>query len=148
MILFLILISLAALLQSTIINLNLCLMTVIAVAFLRKDGTDLYIAFFGGLILGLLSGVNIGFYPIIFLLSAKIVHLYKQLPISGNVFFTIPVTLILLLMLLLAQQIILRQTPNYFNIPLETIIFFLIFFLAQFFENRFAQPTDIRLRLK
>lgn len=148
MLIYLVLVIFAALLQTTVVSLNLCLVTLIAVAFIRRDGLDLYVGFIGGLILGLLSGVNVGFYPIIFLIILEAIYFYKKLPISGNAFFSLPAIIGSLLFLDLSQQIILNQSPNFYSLPIETLLFLLIFFLVQFFEDRVNQAYDTRLRLK
>lgn len=148
MIFYLLLIAFAALIQTTLTGINLCLLIVLSAALLRRDAVPLYIGFIGGLWLGLLSSANIGFYPLLFLAVTQLARLFRLLPISTHALFIFPLVVVISMLSKFATGIFLGQTINWSNLPIQVVIFYLIYYFAAFFEDRFFGRTDLRLKLR
>src|SRR3989344_8958700 len=80
----LLLITLFAFLQSAFLPVNMVLVLLVSRSLIVEDRDNLYLAFFGGLILSFLTPVNLGFHPLIFILIVKLAGLLKNLPIAIN----------------------------------------------------------------
>jgi len=148
MIFYLVLIAVAALIQTTLTGVNLCLLIVLVAALLRRDSTALYISFIGGLWLGILSSTNLGFYPLLFLLVTQITRLFRVLPISTHVLFMFPLVVVITVVAKLAGGAFIQQSINWTNLPIQVVAFYLIYYFAVFFEDRFFGRTDLRLKLR
>lgn len=83
-----------ALLESTIIPLNLTLVAVILWASLRPVQPGLTVAFFSGLILDFLTGKTLGFSSLLALIAVLPVYFYKNRFQADRLGFLIPYTLI------------------------------------------------------
>jgi cell shape-determining protein MreD len=148
MIFYLVLTVIAALLQTTLTNLNLVLLVVVATSVLRKDTSSLIISFVAGLILGFFSGHNLGFYSILFLLISQLCRFYRMLPISSHPLFLLPVVVVAIVIEKFASSIFLQQTINWYDLPVQLLLFYLIFGLSAFYEDRFSTRSDLRLKLR
>lgn len=148
MIIYLLIIFTFAVIQTTITPINFCLFAIIAIALLNTDQSSLFIAFFGGLILGLLTGTNLGFYCLLFILIAELVRLSKSSPVFGNNFFLIPLVLACLLIFKLTQQLLLKQSFDPLSLLSETFAFFVVYYLFKFFEDRFITHPDLKLKIR
>lgn len=145
--LFILLLTLAAFIQTAFLPINLCLVLLIARSLVTVERTNLYAAFISGIILGLLSGANLGFRPLIFLIIVEIAQIFKKLPISTTLFL-IPLSFGLIFIANLLESLLFGQHINVQSMVLEMIVLPLAYLLIRFWEERFVVKPGIKLRFK
>lgn len=137
-----------AFIQTSFLDINLCLMLIIARSFVVDRPSSYIVAFGGGLILGLLSGQNLGYFASIFLVTTKLIQIFKRLPISSNFLTVIPVAAVILLVFEGFEALVFRQTFNPLKTILESITILPIYALVRFWEERFIVKHEIKLKIK
>lgn len=146
--LFFLIFILVAFIQTSFLDINLCLMLIIARSFVVDRPSNYIVAFGGGLILGLLSGQNLGYFASIFLVTTKLIQIFKRLPISSNFLTVIPVATVILLVFEGFEALVFRQTFNPLKTILESIMILPIYALVRFWEERFIVKHEIKLKIK
>lgn len=134
--------------QTSFLPLNLCLVILICKDFLTEKSTNYFYAFFGGIFLGLMTSVNLGFWPLIFIVLAKIIQQIKLAPVSSKFFIIVPTSFLLILLVAFSEQIFLNQSLNLSKVAVETLLIIPIFFVLKIWEERFILRPDIRLKIK
>jgi hypothetical protein len=145
---FIIFLILAALIQSSFLSINLCLVILICRSLIVDEPLNYWAGFFIGIFLGLLQGQNIGFWPLIFLLMIKIASVLKSLPFSSNIFTVLPISLVLLSLTTGIENIFLHQMIDFKKVIIETLISFPIYLIFRFWEERFVVKNDIKLKIR
>lgn len=146
--LFTFLLILSGFIQTSFLNINLVLILLILRNLIRVEVVNYYIAFFGGLLLGILGGVNIGFWPLIFVLIVKITNLIAKLPVSSANFIFLPYTILILFMVGLLEQQFLKQQLDLQKIVTEIMITPFIYIFLKLWEERFVVQKDIKLKIR
>ncbi|MBI2011606.1 hypothetical protein HYS91_02440 [Candidatus Daviesbacteria bacterium] len=146
--LFLVILIVAAILQTTLIPLNLCLTLLIARTLIVSEKMNLFLAFLGGILVGFLSSQNIGFYAIFFLLISKLLSLVKITPIHSNIYAILPLSFLGFLLMAFGELVFLKISLSYGKIIVETCISIPTYFLLRFWEGRFIVRPQIKLRVK
>lgn len=144
----LLLITLFAFLQSAFLPVNLVLVLIAARGLVSDDRQSLYIAFFGGLILGFLMQVNLGYYPLVLILLVKIAVFIKKLPVSFNILVIFASGVLLIGIGNLLNTVFIQQE---FKIPIyivEILLFVPFYYLTRFWEERFSVKPHQKLRIK
>lgn len=144
---FILILLLAALIQTSFLPVNLCLLILICRSFTLYAKNNLTLALITGLILGILSPVNLGFWPLIFLIVVFITHLIRKLPVTTG-FTIIPAAFVLILLVSFIESIFLKQQINIKTIILSTLLSFPIFLTVKLWEERFVPNSEIKLKLK
>lgn len=145
--LFILFLVLACFLQTTLIPINLCLIFLISRAFVVDEKENYFLAFFGGILLGLLFPVNLGFYAVIFLVIIKLVSVIRQSGFASNIIIILPLSLLLFTANSFLQGQFLGQTINYSLILIETGIMLPIYVLVKLWEERFIVKPHLKLRM-
>lgn len=140
--------ALAALIQTAVLPLNLCLILLIVRSLSLVDRSNFYLAFFGGIILGVLSSTNIGFWPLTFLTAVVLCQTIKKIPVLSNLFFISLTAVSLILFTSFLQFLVYRQNIDIKIVFFEILLLVPGFFLIRFWEDRFVVKTGIKLRLK
>jgi len=144
----LLLITLFAFLQSAFLPVNLVLILIAARGLVSDDRQSLYIAFFGGLILGFLMQVNLGYYPLIFLLVVKTAFLIKKLPVSFNLLVIFISGIFLIGIGNVLSIIFIQQEFKLHIYIIEILLFVPFYYLVRFWEERFSVKPHQKLRIK
>ncbi len=139
---------LATLLQTTLLPINLCLMLICVRSLVTTKISTLYLSVIFGVLLGVLSNTNIGFYPLIFLIAAKIIELFKASPLYNNVIFFLPLLFIVYLLISLISQIALGLSFSIVQVISETLFSIPLYFLIKFWEERFIVRPQVKLKFK
>lgn len=139
---------LAIFLQTTLLPLNLCLVLFCVRSLVKAQKSTLYISLIFGVLLGILSSVNIGFYPLIFLLSIKSIEVFKASYLYNNIIFFLPILFIIYLIISLLSGLILGLSFSFMQVIFETLISVPFYFLIKFWEERFIVRPQIKLKLK
>lgn len=145
---FTLLIILAVFFQTTFLPLNVSLILLLARSLYTDDRRNLYLAFFAGISLGILSSANIGFWPLVFVVVVKIAHGLGKLPAIVNVLTTIPVALILAGSSGLVSAVVLGQSLNYTAVIFESVLVLPVYILLRFWEERFVVKPALKLKIK
>ncbi len=139
---------LALLLQTTLLPLNLCLMLIFVRSLITVQKSTLYIGLIFGVLLGVLSNVNMGFYPMIILLSVKLIEIFKESPLYNNIIFFLPILFIIYLITSLLSSLILDLSFSFMQVIFETFISIPFYFLIKFWEERFIVHPQVKLKFK
>jgi hypothetical protein len=142
-------IILAAFLQTSFLGLNIVLLIIIARSFLLETKANYFLAFFAGILVGLLSAQNIGFWPLIFLVSVKIAHVIRKLPFSISILTFIPVVISCVLIASTSELVFLKQTINWTKVIGEIVVSIPIFIFIRFWEDKFfIRPSTVKLKIR
>lgn len=129
-------------------NLNLMLLVLISKSFISYELKNYYIALIGGLLLGYFQSVNLGFWALIYITVVLLTHFIRRLPISANSLTVIPVSLILITLVTLAESLYLKQSINFLQILMQAILMLPIFGAVRLWEERFVPKGEIKLKIK
>lgn len=146
--LFYLILILSIFLQTSFIPFNLCLIILLCRSYVVEERLNLYGAFISGLFLSLLSGQNLGFWALIFLVVVKLASLIRKLPVSTNILTILPLSLILITFVSFLEKIFLNKTIDWRLVTVEVALSLPIFFLVRFWEDRFVVHSETRLKLK
>ena len=145
---FIFVIILAAFLQTTTIEVDLVLLLVLSRSLERDDSFNMYMAFFAGILLGLLTATNIGFYALFFLIATRVGYLLRKSPVTNNIFTILPIAFFMATALGLAERIFLGQSINIVRYIIDTLSSLPIYFCVKFWEERFIVAPQMKLKLK
>lgn len=145
---YLLALILIALIQSSLLPINLCLCAIIAKSFASYGKENYYLALITGITLGILSTINLGFWALILLIVVWITHLVRKLPITTNYLTILPVSFGIILVVTLLESFFLNQKINYWIIIIESVLTLPLFVLIKIWEERFVVRDDIKLKLK
>lgn len=136
-------------LQATLIPINLVLIFLIVRAYIRPEETNLYLSFFFGVFVALLTHHNLGLYPIIFLSLVYLTHLLSRSPLSKNALSVIPLVVIATLIVELFTTLPFNKAPILMPTLVVAGILALPFYLIiKFWEERFVVRPQVKLKLK
>lgn len=146
--LYLPILLLSALIQTSFLPLNLCLIFLICKSFETYDQANFYLAFIAGLMLGILGAVNLGFWPLTFLMVVWITHTLKKLPLVANFLIILPISFLIISLVSFTQSLIFAQKLPISLIAVETILTLPALLAVRFWEERFIPKNEIKLKLK
>ncbi len=146
--LFILLLILAMFIQTSFLSVNLCLILLIARSLIVQERSNLFAAFFGGILLGVLSSVNLGFWPFVFLIVVAVCQFVKKSPPLANIFATVTTAVLLILLVSIVESVVYHQNINPKIVAVEMVLLIPAFLLINFWEERFVVRPDIKLRLK
>lgn len=146
--LFVFLLIITALLQTTFLQVNPVLVLLICRALIREEIANYYSAFFIGILLGILESKNTGFYALFFVIIVKIIHLIKSTPISAYFLTVIPTTLVFSFALNYLKYLFFGQTVNIYIPPIDALLSLPVYFLLKIWEERFVAKQGIKLKIK
>lgn len=144
---FLLFLTLFAFLQSAFLPVNLVLVILIARGLIIDDRENLILAFFGGLILSFLTQVNMGYYPLLFILIVKFASLIRKLPVSFNLLVVFISGGLLLSLAALINSWVIGETLSIYRHFIEAILVIPAYFLIRNWEDRFIVKSHMKLRV-
>lgn len=113
-----------------------------------EEQANYYFAFLIGLLLGILSPVNLGYWPLLFLIIVKLVHLIRKLPISANLLTILPLAFLILIAVSFFEQLFFKQSFDIKMILIEVAIAFPIFIFFRFWEEQFIIKPELKLKIR
>lgn len=146
--LFIFALVLAAFLQTAFLQFPICLTMLICRSFVVDEKQNYYLAFAAGLLLGILSTQNVGFWALTFLLVVKLVHTVRKLPFTANTVTILPITFLICLIVSFVEGFIFNSSMNIFNTVLAAIFSLPILIAIRFWEERFTPGSEIRLKIR
>jgi hypothetical protein len=145
---FLLFLTLFAFLQSAFLPINLVLVILIARALVVDDRDNLILAFSGGLILSFLTQVNLGYYPLIFMLVVKLISMIKKLPISFNLLIVFISGGLLVTLVALINSWTRGEELSVYLILIEAVLVIPVYIITKLWEERFiviSQQMKLRV---
>lgn len=136
-----------AFLQSAFLPVDFVLSLIIARTLVVEDKSNLYLAFFAGLILSFLIQVNLGYYPLLLILLVKLASLIRSLPVSFNLLMVIGAAATLVGIGEILNTLIIGQQFSIQRIIIEIVAVIPFYYLITFWEDRFVASTHTKLRL-
>lgn len=143
-----IILILAAFLQTTIIPIELVLIVLICRSFLKISKSNLYLAFFFGLLISHLRIVNLGFDSIVYLLTVQLTQILSKVRLAGNSLLIIPLTFVLLILSQIINFLFLHEGLNLFpKVLIEALFSLPILYILRIWEERFIVRREIKLKV-
>lgn len=122
---------LIAIFQSAFFPASLILAFIIAKSYSHADNNDYFLSLVGGISIGLLQSTNIGVQTTILVTAVFFTHLYRKTPLSSNLFFLVPFTLMLIFVLNFIQALLIIGLIDWTVIIFESVLCILIFSLIR-----------------
>ena len=144
----LLIITLFAFLQSAFLGVNLVLVVLIARSLILDDRDNLYLAFFGGLILSFLTQVNLGYYPLVFMLVMVVSGAIKKLPVSFNALTVFVSGALLITLVALINSYFIDEFLVLYPHVIELLLVVPVYFLVKLWEERFIVKSHTKLRMR
>lgn len=144
---FLLVLILAAFVQTSFLPINLCLILIIARVLIVTDKYNLLTAFIAGLLISFLSLTNLSFYTLIFLFVTKLAQIYKSSRLSSNIITIGGFSLFIFLLNGLLEKAILGITFKLSLVLWELVVLILTYLIMLFWEERFIANKPLRLKI-
>lgn len=138
---------LAAFLQTTILPINLVLLILICRAYLKSEKENLYLAFAFGFFTAHLDLINLGLNSIMYLLIIQATQQLSKWSFSGHPLLIVPISFVLLFFYQFVNDYIAQQGLIVQQIIFTALISLPIFFLIRLWEDRFVVKKDIKLKI-
>lgn len=146
--LFILLLVIAIFLQTSFVPINLVLILIISRAMVNEELANYYMAFLAGILLGILTVTNIGFWPLVMLLAVKVIYLSKKLPLLKNILIVSLMAFILLVAVDFLQSSLFHQDFEIKKTIIETIVTLPIYYLLKIWEERFIVKPEVKLKIR
>lgn len=140
-------ITLFSFLQSAFLPVNLVLVLIIARSLIIEDRDNLYLAFFGGLILSFLTQINLGYYPLLFILIIKVAGIIKRLPVSFNLLIIFIAGAFLVGVAAVLNSLFIAQPLTFYPHFIEAILVIPFFYVVRIWEERFLSK-HVKLKMR
>lgn len=140
-------ILLFAFLQSAFLPINMVLVLIVARSLVTDGRENLYLAFFGGLILSFLTQINLGYYSLVFILIVKLAMMIKKLPISFNFLVTFVAGALLVILASIADSLFISQPVEFTSLLVEALLVVPCYFLIKIWEERFVATPHTKLKI-
>lgn len=139
---------LLSLFETTWLSYSVVVLALIIRSFIAPQKENYYLAFGFGILLSILLNQPIGILAILFLILVFIVQTIRLSQIASFWLFILPLSVCLLILFELAEQVFLGISLNFSNLIWQGIWVLPIYFLIRFWEERFVPQKDIRLKVK
>lgn len=136
----------AALLQTTIIPIDLVLIILICRAYIRSGKENFYLAFAFGLLVAHLNTVSLGLQSIVYMIIILMTESLSKIRLAGNPLLIVPVSLVFLFLNQVVFSIINHQSLEISNLIFASLLSLPILYLVRFWEERFVVRKEIKLR--
>jgi rod shape-determining protein MreD len=128
-----------AIAESTVIPLNLVLLSIISWAVLREAREGMLVAFFSGLILDFLTGRTLGLTSLVFLFLSLTIYLYKNRFQANRLAFLFPFTLFSLIAVDLLEGLPALSIRTVLIEGVNTILVIFLFPIFNFLAKSFGE---------
>lgn len=137
----------AAFLQTTVLPIDLVLLILICRAYLKSGRENIYLAFAFGLLVAHLNLTNLGLTAFFYLIIVQITQIISRRSFFNHPLVIIPVSLILLSFSHIINFLLNRQTIELPKILIAALVSLPIFYLIKLWEERFVVRQEIKLRI-
>lgn len=138
----------AAFLQTTILPIDLVLMILVLRTYIVREKEDLYLAFGMGLLISHLNNMPLGAQSIIYLVLVVLSQIVSRLPISASIFTVIPLVLFTSSINIVIGALISGSSIQIFpQLIINAIVAIPLYILIRFWEERFVVKPEIKLKI-
>lgn len=138
----------AAFLQTTILPVDLVLMILVLRAYIVREKGDLYLAFGMGLLISHLNNMPLGIQSIVYLILVELAQIVSRLPISASIFTVIPLILFTSTINIAVGAFMAGSSMQIFpQLIIDTILAIPLYVLIRFWEERFVVKPEIKLKV-
>lgn len=142
-----IILIIAAFLQTTIVPIDLVFLILICRAYIKSEKTNLYLAFALGVLTAHLNLTNLGFQSLIYLTSVMGTEALAKSRLAGNPFLIVPVAFVFLTGEIMVNSVVNHQTWEFSKIIFASFLSLPTLFLLRLWEERFIVRKEIKLRV-
>lgn len=142
-----IILILAAFLQTTILPIDLVLLILICRAYVIGEKGNLYLAFAFGLFTSHLNLTNLGLHSLIYLIAVQIVQLLSKSNLAGNPLLILPISFSLMTLNKAAESVVSHSAFDFSGVIVATILSLPIFYIIRLWEERFVVRSEIKLKV-
>lgn len=145
---FIIIVTFAAFLQSTVIELDLVLIILICRSYVKAEKENLYLAFAFGILVSHLNLTYLGVRSILYLILIQITQVLSNSRLAGNLLVIIPLTFLLLLANQTSSYLLNEQNFEVFpKLFIESVLSLPVLYLTKLWEERFIVRSEIKLKI-
>ncbi|HLC87832.1 MAG TPA: hypothetical protein VJG66_02145 [Patescibacteria group bacterium] len=144
---FLLLLILSSFIQSAFLPFNLVLVLLVARSLAVEDRNNLVLAFAGGLALSFLTQTNLGYWPLVLVLTVKLTGMIKKLPLSFNPLIIFLSGIVIVWAVALTGSVFINEKIQISNHLIESVLIVPVFYLVRAWEERFVVKGTIRLKM-
>ena len=137
----------AAFLQTSVIPLDLVLLILICRTYIRADRANYYLAFGFGLLVGHLSLTPLGITGIAYLIFIAATQGLSTIRLAGNPLAIAPLSFVLLSAGALVTSVAASQTPDFSKVIIASILSLPLLYAVRLWEERFIIQKEIKLKL-
>lgn len=141
-----IILIIAAFLQTTILPIDLVLLILICRAYIKSEKENLYLAFAFGLFVSYLNLSSLGLQSLIYLGAVLVTQMLSKLQFAGNPLLIVPTVLILLSLNQVITSYINQNTLELFSVAMAALLSLPILYLVRLWEERFIVQKSIKLK--
>ncbi|MBI2086373.1 hypothetical protein HYT74_03465 [Candidatus Daviesbacteria bacterium] len=142
-----IILILAAFLQTTILPIDLVLLILICRAYVISEKENLYLAFAFGLFTSHLNLISLGLYSLVYLIVVQIVQILSKSNLAGNPLLIMPISLGLITLSKVAESTMTHAAFDFSGVIIATILSLPILYLVRLWEERFVVQKQIKLKV-
>lgn len=143
-----IILIIAAFLQTTVIPIDLVLLILICRAYLKTEKANLYLAFGFGLLVSHLGLTGLGFTSLIYLIVVELTQILSRWRLAGNPLLIMPISFAFLLTGSLVSS---GMNFNFIGFPkilIASVLSLPAFYLIRIWEERFIVQKQVKLKIK
>ncbi len=133
---FIFLLIFAAFIQTSFLPLNLVLIMLVSKTLVEDDNSNLVLAFFAGILVGVLSSQNIGFWALVNLAAVEVARFVKKAPFSQNALTLLPVFGLILLFSRFFEGVFVKQSVQYSLIFWEVLVSVPVYLGIKFWKDK------------
>lgn len=143
-----IILIIAAFLQSTILPINLTLIILIARSLIKPERANLILAFSFGLLISHLNLGPLGLQGLIYLMLTQFTQILSKSKVSANPLIIVPLTLLLSSLNLTTISIITHQSIHLLpKLFWEAMFALPTFYIVRLWEERFIVRKEVKLKV-
>lgn len=142
-----IILIIAAFLQTTIVPIDLGLLILICRTYVRSGKSNLYLAFGFGLLISHLNLTSFGFQSLIYLIIVEATESLSKLRLARNPLLIVPISLVFLSLNQIVNSAVNHQTLEFLKIIFAALLSLPILFAVRLWEERFTVQKGIKLKI-
>lgn len=142
-----IILIIAAFLQTTILGVDLVLLILICRAYLKSEKSNLYLSFAFGFLVSHLNLTGLGFQSLIYLAITASTESLSKLRLTSNPLWIVPISLMFLSLNQVVNSAVSHSTLEFSRIIFASAFSLPILYLTRFWEERFIVQKEIKLRV-
>lgn len=142
-----ILLILAAFLQTTILPIDLVLLILICRTYIKAEKSNLYLGFGFGLLISHLNLSGFGLQSLLYLIFIQGTESLSKIRLAGNPLLIIPISFVFLFLNQVINFLINNSTIEFVSIIVASLLALPILYAVRIWEERFIVRKEIKLKV-